>query len=257
VARGVVPEPLLAAGRREIGAFLGVDPDGGPERWYPRAPLEWGVVPLHHAQALWDLRQHPRVHRAFAQVRGTERLWVSIDRAIYRVPASEAHPDHVDRSQIHWDLDPRPSVRPWRSYQGMLFLTDAPADQGPFECVPSVFEALQPYLDAHPELDLEAPLDLVGHEVVAVTARAGDLVIWDSRLPHRGGPNRGRAPRVSVPIAMWPEGDDAERSERIACWRERRAPEYWRGWPGQLDPEPGPPTELSPLGRLLLGLDRW
>ena len=94
----------------------------------------------------------------------------------------------------------------------------------------NLFEELPAWLAEHPKLDLEAPIDLAGHEVVSVPVRAGDLVIWDSRLPHHGGPNRGLAPRLSVPISMWPEGGEQERSERVACWEQKRAPACWRGW---------------------------
>jgi hypothetical protein len=252
VVRAVAPERLLEAARQVVTSFLGVDL-AGPATWYPREPLEWGVVPVHQAQALWDLRQLPAIHQVFAELLGTEALWVSQDRAIYRVP--DRPPEHVDHSRLHWDLDPRASRPP--VFQGMLFLTDTPADQGPFEGVPGLFADLEAWLAAHPELDLEAPIDLAGHEVVPAPARAGDLVVWDARLPHRGAPNRGRAPRLSVAIAMGPEGGDEERAERIACWREKRAPAWFRGWPGQVDPEPGAPAELTPLGRKLLGLDRW
>lgn len=254
VARRVAPEPLIAAAKQAIADWLGVDLSR-PETWYPRDPLEWSIVPVHHAQALWDLRQHPEVHAVFSEVRGTEKLWVSMDRAIYKVPISEAHPEHRDESQIHWDLDPRTLA--WPSYQGMLFLTDTTGGQGPFECVPTLFQQLESWLAAHPDLDLEAPLDLQGHEVVQVPVQAGDLVVWDSRLPHHGGPNRGLAPRLSVPIAMWPEGSEEERAQRVAWWRERRPPPWWRGCKGQVDPEPGEPAELTALGRKLCGLERW
>jgi ectoine hydroxylase-related dioxygenase (phytanoyl-CoA dioxygenase family) len=178
-----------------------------------------------------------------------------MDRAIYKVPASDAHPDHLDYNAIHWDTDPR-SPGPLE-VQGMVFLTDAPVDQGPFLCVPSLFADLDGWLAAHPDRGIEDLGDLDGHEVVSVPLEAGDLLIWDVRLPHAGGANRGRAPRLSVPIRMYREGGESERRERIRCWKQRRAPKVWRGWKGQLDPEPGAPAELTGLGRKLLGLDRW
>ena len=86
---------------------------------------------------------------------------------------------------------------------------------------------------------------------------AGDLVIWSSALPHGSGINTSPKPRVAQYVGMDVEGGEDERAERVACWRDRRAPEWWRGWPGQLNPEPGGPARLTPLGRRLLGLDRW
>jgi hypothetical protein len=38
---------------------------------------------------------------------------------------------------------------------------------------------------------------------------------------------------------------------------DKRARSCRRPWPRQIDPEPGAPAELTPLGRKLLGIDRW
>jgi hypothetical protein len=48
-----------------------------------------------------------------------------------------------------------------------------------------------------------------------------------------------------------------ERQERIECWRQERAPAWWRDWKGQVDPEPGAAALLTPLGRRRVGVDRW
>jgi ectoine hydroxylase-related dioxygenase (phytanoyl-CoA dioxygenase family) len=178
-----------------------------------------------------------------------------MDRGIFKVPQSEAHPDHVDESVLHWDLDPRAASS--STYQGMLFLTDVARGEGSFECVPSILAELDRYLYTHPGPVLDVPVDLTGHDVVEVPARAGDLVIWSARLPHQGGRNRSAQPRVSLAVTMRAEGTDAERQERIECWRQKRAPAWWRGWKGQIDPEPGEPADLTPLGRKLVGVDRW
>jgi hypothetical protein len=254
VISGLVPADLLQPARRVITAFVKAELDE-PETWYRHPPLEWSIVPVHQAQAFWDIRQWPVVHAAFAELWGTERLWVSMDRGVFKVPLSKQHPAHVDGSVLHWDADPRgPSS--WM-YQGMLFLTDVGRGAGSFECVPSIFRGLEQYFAAHPGPAVDAPVDIRGHEVVAVPARAGDLVLWSSRLPHHGGHNHGQRPRVSMALAMRPEGTEAQRSERVECWQQRRAPRWWRGWRGQIDPEPGPTARLTPLGRRLVGVDRW
>src|SRR5205823_14387697 len=126
-----------------------------------------------------------------------------------KVPQGRA--GHVDASTLHWDLDPRTAAAV--SYQGMLYLTDAARQAGCFECVPSIFRDLDRYLDAHPGPTVDAAIDLVGHEPVEVPMRAGDLVIWDARLPHTGGPNRGTRPRVSMAVSMFPQGSDQDREE--------------------------------------------
>lgn len=254
VVPDLVPHALVQAACSQICAFVGAELDR-PETWYAHQPLDWSVVPIHHPQAFWEIRQHPGVHALFARLLGVEKLWVSMDRGIFKVPRSEAHPNHADKSILHWDLDPRVPRSP--SYGGMLYLTDTPSEQGAFACVPGLFRDLEGYLARHPGLDLEAPIDVEGHELVRVAVKAGDLVLWDVRLPHHGGPNVGAAPRVSMAITMYPEGSDEDREERVACWRERRPPAWWRNWRGQVDPEPGAPADLTPLGRKLVGIDRW
>lgn len=238
--RNIVPEALRAPARAAIAAFL----DAAPGR-----ALAGGVVPIHHPQASWDVRQHPPVHAAFAALLGTEALWVTMDRAICRAPGA------VVDTALHWDLDPRTQRGP--ELQGMVFLTDAPRDGGAFACVPSLFRDLDAWLARHPDVAPDHVRDLGRHRVVQVPARAGDLLVWDARLLHRGGANHGTAARLSVPVRMHPEGTEEERAERIRCWAERRAPAWWRGWEGQVDPEPGEPAVLTALGRRLLGVERW
>jgi hypothetical protein len=254
VLSGLVPDRLLTAGRDVICSFISAELDR-PETWYRHEPLVWSIVPVHHAQAFWDIRQWPALHDTFAEIWKTEKLWVTMDRGIFKVPESEAHPDHVDESVLHWDLDLRATSA--TTYQGMLFFTDAARGEGSFECVPSIFRDLDRYLREHPGPVSDIPVDVAGHGVVEVPARAGDLVIWDGRLPHQGGRNRGVRPRVSLAVSMHPEGTDTDRQERIECWKRKRAPAWWRGWKGQIDPEPGGPAELNPLGRRLVGVDRW
>lgn len=254
VLSGLVPERLLQAARHVICTLVGADLDRS-ETWYQHEPLVWSVVPIHHAQAFWDVRQWPALHDAFAEIWRNERLWVTMDRGIFKVPESAAHPDHVDESVLHWDLDLRAVST--TTYQGMLFLTDVACGEGSFECVPSIFRDLDRYLSAHPGPVLDVPVDVAGHGVVEVPAKAGDLVVWDGRLPHQGGRNRGGRPRISLAVSMHPEGTDVDRQERIECWQRKRAPAWWRGWKGQIDPEPGEPAELTPLGRRLVGVDRW
>jgi hypothetical protein len=62
-------------------------------------------------------------------------------------------------------------------------------------------------------------------------------------------------------ISMHPaEYDNAgEREERIRLWRERDSPkrDAFPGDPREWEKHNAATAELSPLGRRLLGLDRW
>ncbi len=254
VVSSLVPDHLVKAARDRVCSYVGADLDR-PETWYHHEPLDWSIVPVHHAQEFWDVRQWPPVHEAFALLWGTENLWVSMDRAVFKVPQSVAHPQYIDESVLHWDVDPRtPDAN---GYQAMLFLTDAGPGEGTFECAPSIFRDIDQYLNSHPGPVLNVPVDLAAHHLIELTVQAGDLVIWSARLPHQGGPNGGARPRVSLAVTMHPRASDSDRQARVDCWRQKRAPSWWRGWKGQTDPEAGDPATLTALGRRLVGLDPW
>jgi hypothetical protein len=154
VVPGLVRADLVAAARDAVCAAIGAE-YGRRETWYAHEPLEWSVVPVHHAPAFWQLRQEPALHALFASLLGTERLWVSMDRAVFKVPEAAAHPPHVDASVLHWDMDPRAAAR--GVLQGMLYLTDTGVGEGAFECAPSIFRDLEAYLASHRGPLVDAP----------------------------------------------------------------------------------------------------
>jgi hypothetical protein len=245
---GVLSAAQVSATVEAICRFANVKLED-PKTWYQWPSEAWSVVPLHHAQELWDNRQNPRVVAPFAQLLGTDALWVSMDRTGFKPPLARGKAHRQD-TPIHWDADPRSPEG--RGVQGMLYLTDVEPGEGGFECVPSLYRNLDAFLASNP--NAKQP-DATGHAIIEVPARAGDLLIWSSRLPHRGGENRGRRPRVVQYVSYQQRGTEAEREERVRNWSERRAPAQWRNWPRQRDPEPGPVATLTPLGRKLLGLE--
>jgi Phytanoyl-CoA dioxygenase (PhyH) len=103
--------------------------------------------------------------------------------------------------------------------------------------------------------------DLTGFEVVPIETKAGDLVIWHSMLPHGTRRNNAKIPRLAQYITMSPAQEDNEedRHWRIKIWRDRLPP-GGRPFPGdarRLEEDHGTTAELTPLGRKLLGVDRW
>jgi hypothetical protein len=228
VAPGVVGAeligPLLAA-LRDVG---GIDVED-PATW----PGKRTQVAMGGHQAQWDVRQHAGVHAAFAELYGDERLAVSQDRLGVKLPGEGP-------LGIHLDEDPATGPR---VFGGLVYLTDAPAERGAFCCVPSLLGTREGF---------GSPPDLDGHEVVPVPGRAGDLVLWDIRLPHGNMPNRDSAPRVVQYVSMFPHGTWRDTPEgHQALWREGRDWQDEHGPPGHV------PAELTPLGRRLVGLDPY
>ncbi|WP_309707509.1 phytanoyl-CoA dioxygenase family protein [Armatimonas sp.] len=266
VVKRVVPKSLCEVVIAAEYDFLGFNPSK-PEGWYQEPLKRGGMLELYQHPALWDTRQHPSVHAAFTKIYDTERLWVSFDRVNFNPPVHPAHPEYDHLGMIHWDIDPMTAhTAPFR-VQGVLYLSDTPVERGGFCCVPGHHKLIERWaatseqVPGAPEEGKRTPKDKSEITIVPITAEAGDLVIWNTRLLHGNGRNLSDQPRLAQYITMSPEHYDnqAEREDRVMRWRERRSPEAdWapgdpRGWEQQY----GKTAELTELGKKLLGLEPW
>jgi ectoine hydroxylase-related dioxygenase (phytanoyl-CoA dioxygenase family) len=245
--------------------FLGMNP-ADPQDWY-RPPLTpGGMLEIYQHQALWNNRQYPRVYEAFAELLGTPKLWVSIDRVNFKPPAHPDHPEYDHKGFIHWDMDtsqlPLPSGIQ-AGVQGVLYLTDTSADQGGFQCVPGMHRGLNEWIETQPQDRNPFHPEISDRTVTAVPGKAGDLLIWSRLLPHGNGHNVSSQPRLAQFITMFPvpEGEKAQtlRQKRVRTWQERLAPEaQWvLGDPRQWEQHHSTTAQLTSLGRKLLGVDTW
>ncbi len=85
IVHNAVPQENLTKVVDALWQFLEMDPND-PATWYPAARQRNSMVEMYHNQTMWDNRQHPRVHGAFADIWGTEKLWVSFDRVSMNPP---------------------------------------------------------------------------------------------------------------------------------------------------------------------------
>ena len=261
VVPGVVPWQNLDAVIADIWQHTGARP-GDRESWYrPGIISPHGMVEMYHYQSMWDNRQHPRVHEVFADILGTERLWVSLDRVNLKPPADPAHPEYAGTGFIHWDVDiSRYPDLPF-GLQGVLALTDTDESMGGFQCAPELYRDLRAGRATLPADGKSRTPDLTSYTITKVAMRAGDLLIWSTLLPHGNGHNVSQRPRLAQYISMHvaEEDNEAKRRARINCWRNRLPPPH-ASFPGdtrKIEEQLGQPAELTPLGRKLLGLDSW
>ena len=105
VVRDVVPASLTGKAVRDIAAFVGADL-ADSTTWYSGEQQLDGVVPMHHAQSLWDIRQCqslPGLHGV---------LWSrAADGGYQQVYISPSGPSGPSRHQLRkYSLGHRPEI---------------------------------------------------------------------------------------------------------------------------------------------------
>ena len=264
VIKNAVPKEQAERLAQFLWEFEEKDPND-PETWYapPRAEMKMkelsnsGMVEIYNHQYLWDNRQSPRIYDAFVDIWGTEKLWVTIDRANLNLPA---RPGFEFKGFIHWDYDPE--TKP-QNVQGVLALADqTDENMGGFQCIPELYRTYDTWKLTQPADRDHFKPDTTGFELVKVKLEAGDLLIFNSTQPHGIRPNRSNGKvRIAQYISMMPAQEDHEalRQWRIMSWKDRKAPEGYafpgdpRGW----EQTKYPTAALNDLGKKLLGLERW
>ncbi|MCK0147504.1 phytanoyl-CoA dioxygenase family protein [Arenibacter sp. F26102] len=249
-----------------IWEFEEKDPKN-PNSWYtpPRAEMQMkeltgtGMVEVYNHQNLWNNRQQEKIYDAFVDIWGTEKLWVTIDRANLNFPI---RPGFEQKGFIHWDYDPETSPQ---NVQGVLALADqTDENMGGFQCIPWLYRNYDSWKLDHPkDRDRFKPdVSDLQDRIVKVKMEAGDLLIFNSLQPHGIRPNNSKDKvRIAQYISMMPAEEDnvSLRTWRINSWKNRLAPEGY-AFPG--DPRNWEQTkyktaELSDLGKKLLGLHSW
>ncbi len=265
VIKNAVPKPQVKATADFLWEFENKDPDN-PDTWYinPYNEMEMkelvgtGMVEVYNHQELWNNRQAPKVYEAFTDIWGTDKLWVTIDRANLNFPI---RPGHEYKAFIHWDYDPE--TKP-QNVQGVLALADQKDENmGGFQCIPELYRAYDTWKLTQPADRNRFMPDISQFEndIVKVKLEAGDLLIFNSLLPHGIRANRSDKVRIAQYLSMMPAEEENEelREWRINSWENRVAPTGF-AFPG--DPRNWEQTkygtaELSELGKKLLGLESW
>lgn len=266
IIKNAVPREQALETAAFLWQFEEKDPEN-PETWYtlPRAEMRMkelintGMVEVYNHQYLWNNRQTRRLYDAFVDIWGTEKLWVTIDRANLNFPL---RPGFEYKGFIHWDYDPE--TKP-QNVQGVLALADQmDENMGGFQCIPELFRTYDTWKLTQPADRNRFMPDITGFEdkLVKVKLEAGDLLIFNSSLPHGIRANNSTDKvRIAQYISMMPAEEDNEalKAWRIRSWRDRIAPEGY-AFPG--DPRNWEQTKydkavLNELGKKILGLERY
>lgn len=142
----------------------------------------------------------------------------------------------------------------------MALLTDVERDGGGYQCLPNIYQNLEAWLERNvrgSDFDFFNP-GLNDCETIQIEGKAGDVILWSTKLPHGSAANLSDRPRIAAFVSMQPPAPNAElRASMKRWWLSKQAPDSWRGLPGQLETEPGAPAALSELGMKLIGVLPW
>lgn len=271
VVKNAVPKEQAQKTAEFLWEFEEKNPND-PKTWYapPRADAERrpmkmkeltnsGMVEVYNHQTLWNNRQSQRVYEAFTDVWGTDKLWVTIDRANLNFPM---RPDHVFNGFIHWDYDPE--TRP-QNVQGVLALADqTDENMGGFQCIPRLYREYDKWKENQPEDrdHFKPDTSEFEGEFHKVKLEAGDLLIFNSTTPHGIRPNNSKDKvRIAQYISMMPAEEENEelKNWRVNSWKNRIAPQGYAfpGDPRNWESDKFETAELSELGKKVLGLESW
>ena len=263
----VIKNAISKTQAEKTAAFIWEFEDKDPNdtsTWYraPRAEMKMkelantGMVECYNSQCFWDNRSTQRIYDAFVDIWGTQKLWVSIDRANLNFPI---RPGFEYKAFIHWDYDPEEKPV---NVQGVFALVDqTDENMGGFQCVPELYRDYDTWKLTQPEDRNRFQPDISGFEPEKVKMEAGDLLIFNSCLAHGIRANYSEKVRVAQYISMMPAQaeEEALRQWRIQSWKARVAPEGYAfpGDPRQWEQTKYTTADLNPLGKKLLGLDPW
>lgn len=206
-----------AAASAAVHAHVAADP-ADARTWYASNLRQGIMVQLFQHEAFEPARRSLRIHKAFAQLLGTDDLVMTTDRCGFNPPEDVRF--RFPGPHLHWDAELVPPLG--LAVQGILYLTDTPAEQGAFTCIPGFHRDIDDWLRALPH-GADPYAHIPAEAARPIAGSAGDLVLWHHALPHAGSANRGVRPRVVQYLAMypvrWPPAENTGATARPAARR--------------------------------------
>jgi len=199
VVRDAAPPEACRRLADAIWSFVDADPDD-PDSWYGAVLPQGIMVPLHDAPGVAEIHDSLRIRRAFVDLLGSADLVMTADRCGFSAPLRPGRSWTGPR--LHHDL-PNHQTPVAVAVQGILYLTDTGAEQGPLRVVPGFHHRVDAWLEALPPGRDPSLEDLEAFGAVPVPAPAGSLVIWHHALPHGPAVNTGALPRLVHYLSMY------------------------------------------------------
>jgi ectoine hydroxylase-related dioxygenase (phytanoyl-CoA dioxygenase family) len=112
---------------------------------------------------------------------------------------AHCHPywPELSRGDIHWDTHPR--VEDGGTLQCVALLTDVERNGGGSQCVPGIFQDLDAWLDQNARgCDFDFINPGLNCPTTQIEGKAGDVILWSTKLPHGGAANLSERPRIAA-----------------------------------------------------------
>lgn len=170
----------------------------------------WGRIPtgsagivnrkLPQSEGPWLIRGLDSIRRVFSSIWNTDELITSMDSLLLWLPWWLNDSWLPYSEGLH--IDQNPFEKPDRCcIQGMVPLIDVSDESGGLEVVPfshlpdavAIFKENHPHLRSRGDWCVLKSGDRLGSNAKLLYAKAGDLILWDSRLIHGGRVGVGRA----------------------------------------------------------------
>lgn len=209
--------------------------EDNPSSWsiYNLPPSTRGIFKnwkIGHEEWVWKCRED--CIPVFKELWGTEDLLTSFDGASVIFPPSKDHKGvfknwfHVDQGRFSQDMI---------SVQGILHFTDSNDMDGGFSFVEGSHKLFGEYLKAHPaygyKWEVLDPHDHVftGKRIFKPRVKAGQIVLFDSRLAHMFIPTRTQNIRLASYVCMQPRSGatQSEISKRQKLYSEGKMTGHW------------------------------
>ena len=192
IIRNAISKEDCAASRQAIWNYLGKD-ENDPATWYSSSEGWQGImVQLFRHPVLDKNRASPVIRKAYEQIWGHTNLMVTTDKTSFNPPETANFP--YRGIGLHWDVSLHAPV-PF-GVQGLLYLTDTATHQGAFTLIPGFHKKIDGWLKDLPSGINPREIDLHQDGPVAISANAGDFIIWNHALPHGSSPNTATTPRL-------------------------------------------------------------
>jgi len=257
--------------------------------WYPNGLVATnGFMETYHHPLQWKVRTSPKIYNIFADLYEQDHLWVSIDRLGMKFPSKGPF---TSKGFTHWDYDPV-NREDSLQLQGVIALEDTDVTMGGFHGVPGMHLWLDELLadcrinPNHLEkfrqrgIPINVPARLMRDRRISssnkpIPMKAGDMAVWRGEIAHGNGENLSSHVRFALYLTMFP----ADETQQSWAYHQRSVyenqlqggpvPYPQLGWQMRPPPMDGkqqklfsqlnnfPITNLSPLGKRLIGLESW